>query len=295
MPFRVFRKLQPLQLAAVIFLTVSGGPYGLESLLDFAGRNAALLFLMITPLIWDIPAILTVFELNSMMPVTGGYYQWVKRALGLRWAFFEGWWSWLYTFADLAIYPVIFVQYASFFFPAIEPYRIPVCLAVIWLGAFLNILGIVPVGKTSQLLSVLVLFPFLLLFIVAFMHHSGPVVLPTLSMKGVGFSSAGMALYTIMWNFIGWDNSTTYAEEVSKPVRSYLISTVIAFSSVFVIYLMAIFTAQQSGINPGEFKEQGFPALGILTGGQWLGALLAAGGMASTVGIFSAVLLSVSR
>ena len=35
--------------------------------------------------------------------------------------------------------------------------------------------------------------------------------------------------------------------------------------------------------------------LGVLAGGRWLGILLAAGGMASTMGIYSAVLLSVSR
>src|SRR6476620_10123579 len=132
------KKLRPLQLAAVIFLTVSGGPYGLEPLLNDAGANAALLLLIITPILWDIPTIFTVLELNSMMPVTGGYYQWVKHALGLRFAFYEGWWTWLYTFADLAIYPVLFVQYLSFFFPQLETYRIPFCLAVIWASAGVN-------------------------------------------------------------------------------------------------------------------------------------------------------------
>src|SRR5689334_9702525 len=158
------RKLHPLQLAAVIFLTVSGGPYGLEPLLDYAGSHGALLLLIITPILWDIPAIFMVLELNSMMPVTGGYYQWVKRALGLRWAFFEGWWTWLYTFADLAIYPVLFVGYAAFFFPVIATYKILICLVIIWSSAVLNILGIVPVGKTSIFLGVVVLVPFLVLF-----------------------------------------------------------------------------------------------------------------------------------
>src|SRR6478752_7428824 len=141
------KKLRILPLAAVIFFTVSGGPYGLEPLLGYAGRNGALLLLLITPLLWDVPAILTVLELNSMMPVTGGYYQWVKKTLGLRFGFYEGWWTWLYTFVDLAIYPVLFVGYASFFFPGIEAYKIPLCLAMIWISAGLNILGIVPVGK----------------------------------------------------------------------------------------------------------------------------------------------------
>jgi amino acid transporter len=67
-----------------------------------------------------------VLELNSMMPVTGGYYQWVKHALGQRWGFYEGWWTWLYTFADLAIYPVLFIEYAGFFFPGIAAHKIEI-------------------------------------------------------------------------------------------------------------------------------------------------------------------------
>src|SRR6476469_10569997 len=156
-PPPVKKRLRIFQLAAVIFLTVSGGPYGLEPLLTYAGNDGALLLLLITPVLWDIPGILTVLELNSMMPVEGGYYQWVKRALGLRFAFYEGWWTWLYTFVDLAIYPVLFIEYLSFFFPGIEAYKIPLCLAMIWISAGLNILGIVPVGKSSLFLSVIVL------------------------------------------------------------------------------------------------------------------------------------------
>ena len=84
-------KLKLLPLAAVLFLTVSGGPYGLEPLLVYAGQNGALVLLLLTPLFWDIPAIFTVLELNSMMPISGGYYQWVKHALGMRFAMYEGW------------------------------------------------------------------------------------------------------------------------------------------------------------------------------------------------------------
>src|ERR1700742_3196877 len=162
------KKIRPVQLIALIFFTVSGGPYGLEPLLTYAGQHGALLLLLITPMLWDIPAIFTVLELNSMMPVTGGYYKWVKHALGMRWGFYEGWWTWLYTFVDLAIYPVLFVQYASFFFPELAVYKIPVCLLIIWGSAGLNILGIVPVGRVSLLLSVAVLTPFLVLILAFF-------------------------------------------------------------------------------------------------------------------------------
>jgi len=291
----VKRKLKPIQLVAVIFLTVSGGPYGLEPLLQQTGANAALLLLLVTPLLWDIPTIFTILELNSLMPVTGGYYQWVKRALGLRWAFYEGWWTWLYTFADLAIYPVLFVQYLSFFFPQAEAYKIPVCLFIISISAGINVLGIVPVGKVSLVLSALVLIPFLLLFGWSLVQHNGQLVVPTPSFKNTSFSNVGLGLYTVMWNFIGWDNVTTYAEEVDKPVRSYLVSVFIAFVAVLSIYLIATFISVNANMNPTILSEQGFPALGWLVGGDVLGGIIAMGGMASALGLYSAVLLSVSR
>ncbi len=288
------KKIRPVQLVAVIFFTVSGGPYGLEPLIAYAGQHAALLILLITPLLWDVPAIFTVLELNSMMPVTGGYYKWVKNTLGNRWGFYEGWWTWLYTFIDLAIYPALFVIYASFFFPWLADYRFELSLVFIWISALLNILGIVPVGRTALFLGAVVFIPFIILFSLAFYHHTVTTI-PSQSLHHVPFWSIGMALYTVMWNCLGWDNVTTYAEEVEKPVKSYLYGTFIAFALVIILYFLIILVSQQSGIDPKALKEHFFPAVGVAIGGHWLGALIAIAGMASSFGIYAAVLLSVSR
>ena len=98
-----------------------------------------------------------------------------------------------------------------------------------------------------------------------------------------------------MWNFIGWDNVTTYAEEVNKPVKSYLVSILLAFVAVFGIYFIAILIAINSGIAPAILTEEGFPSAALLVGGHVLGIIVALGGMASALGLFSAVLLAVSR
>jgi amino acid transporter len=285
----IIRKISVLPLAAVIFFTVSGGPYGIEPLLGYAGSYAIPL-LMITPLLWDIPIILVVLELNSMMPVEGGYYEWVKRGLGIKWAFFEGWWTWLYTFVDLAIYPVFFIEYAGFFFPQIEAYKIPVALAIIWLNAALNIRGIVSVGRTAMFLTGAVMICFVILFVTGFLHP--PIAVPH---PHHGISSLGLALFTIMWNFIGWDNVTTYADEVQRPVRTYLKAILLAFAGIYLFYLTLTGFAIRSGIPAADLADKGIPYLAALIGGHWLGVLLAVGGMASMLGIFCAVLLSVSR
>jgi amino acid transporter len=187
------------------------------------------------------------------------------------------------------------MMYLQYFFPGAETFKVPICLGLIWISAGLNIRGIVPVGKTSIVLAVIVLIPFIILFGWSFINHHGQLSLPQLSFTQKPFSAIGIGLYTVMWNFIGWDNVTTYAEEVSKPVRSYLKSIFTAFFIVFAIYFIATIVALNESIDGATLMNEGFPVLGKLIGGYGLGAIIAIGGMASALGLFSAVLLSVSR
>ena len=64
------RYLRPAALTAVIFFSVSGGPYGLEPVISLVGGPNALLLVLVTPVLWAVPVILMVLELNGMMPRT---------------------------------------------------------------------------------------------------------------------------------------------------------------------------------------------------------------------------------
>lgn len=258
------------------------------------GRNALLLVLF-APVLWAVPVILMVLELNSMMPRNGGYYQWVKTGLGPMWGFFEGWWTWLYMFVDLAIYPVLFVEYTSYFFPAVAGLRYPLCLVIIWSCAGLNLLGILPVGRSSVAFGSAVMVPFIILFAAAF--RNGISLLPSATAAGSPATpaAAGLGLFTVMWNYLGWDNASTFAEEVDRPVRSYLVSIACAFALILVTYTLSILAAMQTDLDPATLERDGFPSLGFQVGGRGLAGLLAAGGMASALGLFVSNLLSVSR
>ena len=61
------------------------GPYGLEELVGKAGYRRTFLILLLTPLLWSIPTTLMEAELSSSLPEEGGYYVWVRRALGPFW------------------------------------------------------------------------------------------------------------------------------------------------------------------------------------------------------------------
>src|ERR1051326_4052597 len=106
---RFRRSLGLLPLIATTFFMVSGGPYGLEELVQKAGYTRALVVLALLPFLWSLPTAFMVGELSGAIPEEGGYYVWVRRALGPFWGFQEAWLSLLASVFDMAIYPTLFV------------------------------------------------------------------------------------------------------------------------------------------------------------------------------------------
>src|ERR1700731_4454324 len=103
--------MRMLPLAAATYFMVSGGPYAIEDILGGAGYLKALILLVILPLVWCLPTTLMIGELASSIPAEGGFYIWVRRALGPFWGYQEGWLSLAASVFDMAIYPTIFVDY----------------------------------------------------------------------------------------------------------------------------------------------------------------------------------------
>ena len=96
-----------------MFFTVSGGAYGLEDMISSVRARHGDPAVVVTPIIWSVPAALMVAELGTAMPIEGGFYQWVKAGLGQFWGYQDGFWSWTATWVDMAIYPVLFADYLS--------------------------------------------------------------------------------------------------------------------------------------------------------------------------------------
>ena len=91
-----------------MYLIVSGGAYGLEDAVQLAGPRLTLLLCLLVPLTLSLPTALMAAELTALMPVEGGFYFWVREALGPFAGFVEAYLTLLYTAVDMAIYPVLF-------------------------------------------------------------------------------------------------------------------------------------------------------------------------------------------
>ena len=148
---------------------VSGGTYGTEDIVHGAGYGKAILILLLTPLLWSLPTAFMIGELSSALPFEGGYYAWVRRAMGNFWGFQEAWLSLVASIFDMAIYPTLFVAYLTRMFPWFqENHRgVAVALGVVIVCAILNIMGVKVVSTTSLWLFFALSAPFAAIFVLA--------------------------------------------------------------------------------------------------------------------------------
>lgn len=307
------RRLNFVALVGVIFFTVCGGAFGIEPLFGKLGAGWAIVLIVVTPLFWSVPISLMVSELAAMMPVEGGYYVWVKRALGDFWGFQEGWWTCLYSAVDIAIYPVLFVNYLAFFLPMLQPdadgnltwnqflIRWAIAAAMIFLAMFLNWRGAKAVGYNSVVFLLVIIVPFVLLTVFGFTSESGGFAKSveavrdgfSIEMTG-GLFAAGLA--TVMWNYSGWDNVSTYAGEVNKASRNYPRALFATMGLAILVYLIPTFALVGTTTDSGVWNESaGFPALGELVGGPVLGTIIGVAALVSAWSLFNSQILYASR
>ncbi len=292
-----------LPLVAATYFMVSGGPYGIEDILGGAGYRGALLILLLLPLVWTLPTALMIGELASALPEEGGFYVWVRRALGPFWGYQEAWLSLTASVFDMAIYPTLFTLYLGRLAPGLVSghYGLAWELALITGCCGWNLLGAPSVGRGSLWLFLLLLAPFAVLcgFAVAQgMHHPAPAGLWTA--KPVGGAGFGVAVLVAMWNYMGWDNASTFAQEVENPPRTYPKAMLLSGLLVTLTYVLPLAAIAFAGIPLQQFTTGAWAdAARRLAGGGWAGPALAgaivAGGMLSATGMFNALTLSYTR
>lgn len=285
------RTLGFTNLVALTFFCVAGGAYGFEDAVGAAGPMVALLALMVLPWLWSFPTALMTAELSTAMPEDGGYVIWVERAFGRFWGFQEGWWSWLCSFADNALYPVMFVDYLSYLrgdMPPLE--RLVIGVVLIAAISWLNIRGTRLVGISSVIFAALVLAPFAVMVVLG-----APQMQAASWLARGGKGNWALLLSIVLWNTSGWDNAGTCAGEVEKPSKTYPAAMAAAVVLVTVAYLLPVVVGVGVDQHWEQWEEGYFPKVAAAIGGDWLGTWLMVGGLISAVGLLSALLLTSSR
>jgi amino acid transporter len=273
---------------------VSGGTYGTEDTVH-SGYAIGILILMVTPVIWSLPTAFMIGELSSTIPAEGGFYAWVRRAMGNFWGFQEAWLSLVASIFDMAIYPTLFVVYLTRVFPWFDAGHRGgmVGLGVVLVCTILNIAGIQVVGTTSLWLFFLLSAPFAILVLLAPLKIGALAAAVTTPTKSNVDLIGG--LLVAMWNYMGWDNASTIAAEVERPHRTYPRAMMLAVGVVSLSYILPVAAAWMTGLKASAFETGSWANLAGMLGGPVLRMALVVGGMMSAFGMFNALVMSYSR
>jgi amino acid transporter len=290
------RKMRLLPLIAATFFMVSGGPYAIEDIMGGAGFGWAILILLLLPFLWSLPTALMIGELASAIPAEGGFYVWVRRALGPFWGYQEGWLSLSASIFDMAIYPAFFVSYLGKFNPVLTDgwHGYALKLAVVVACCAWNLRGAPAIGNDSVWLSALLLSPFAVFVGIGVWH--GITHHATVQWSGPGSESAlSTAILVAMWNYMGWDNASTIAQEVENPQRTYPRAMIASTIVVAVSYILPLAAMAFSGLTIESFSTGDWIGAARSLGGPLLGTAVAVGGMITGVGMFNALVMSYTR
>jgi amino acid transporter len=273
------RELTLLPLFGLIYFTVCGGSFGAEPMVGWSGPGLAILLFFVTPILFSIPNMLMVREMQSMMPVEGGYYHWLKQAFGPFTGFMGGWMNWVVSWVDVSIYPVLAAYYLGYFIPALREgatiggifvsstvLSFLVAVVLIWAISYLNVRGARLAGLTTDWLGLVMMVPLILMSIMGiivwikggttihlpFLPGGEPVSMETL------IPALSTGLYVAMWNFMGWELPTAAGDEIVNPKRTYPIAMVLVLVAAIATYSIPTITGLYGGAGEdGKYQLWG--------------------------------------
>ncbi|MGA9772603.1 MAG: APC family permease [Blastocatellia bacterium] len=188
--------------------------------------------------IYALLGVVSIAELGTMLPRSGGQYIFARHSFGDYAGFIVGWNDWISTCAASAFISLVAAQYTAVLFPTLERKTVSIALAIVIAFALLQWRGI-RWGSTAQNISSLLKTLSFLVLIVACFAIGG---------KGAGeqspaasaplFVSIILALQAVIYTYDGWTGVIYFSEEVRDPARNIPRSMFGGVLAVIAIYLL---------------------------------------------------------
>ena len=298
-------KVKPVSfwgLVALIFFSVSGGPFGAEPAVATGGPFWALFAFFVFPIVWCIPEALMTSELSSLFPGNSGFTSWITASFNSPFlGYIEGFCSFVSCATNSSVYPHLFQSYLAVHFPILDgPVHGTITMVVFILAmAYINYRGLDIVSSLGLVLMVFIMTPFFLITILGaryvdpanwFVRMNSP---PSIGSEDL------LSLFNVLfWNLNNWDSISTIAGEVSnarKVIPKAMFTALLVITSAYV-FPLGIGTGLMGHIDdqtdfsiwqPGYFQE-----IAYQVGGTWLSVWILAAATVSVMGQFQALISS---
>jgi len=186
-------------------------------------------------------------ECAALIPRVGGSYAYAREAWGDFTGFLVGWALWLAEVAALALMPVAFVRYLTFFIPSltwIQGTVIKVLFIVVII--YVNIRGTKLAGRANDVLTIAKLTPllFLIIFGLAYLGiNPSQTYANLIPFAPLGFSNFTPVLLIAFWAYTGFELAVIPSNEIDDPTITIPKAMIIGMAISTFVYLLVNFVA----------------------------------------------------
>src|SRR5215204_5875888 len=183
-------------------------------------------------------------ELGTMLPRSGGQYVFSRYALGEYAGFIVGWSDWISSCGSTAAVSLLIGAFAGALFPPLSEHAKTVAAAVAVIFAFLQWRGIVWGSNIQNLTSLLKALAFLALIVAAFaLGGNGPLTITQSNSTPITLAAIVVSLQAVIYAYDGWSGVIYFSEEVKEPSRNIpraLFSGVLTITAIYLLVNLAL-------------------------------------------------------
>ena len=260
-----------------------------------AGTSSLALLSWVAGGIITLAAALSVAEIASNIPKSGGLYTYLEELYGEKWGFLLGWVQSVVSYpASVAAQAIAFSVYCAYFVPMSTWTQRLLAIGIMAFVLVLNILSTKYGGFIQVAATIGKLIPIVAIIGMGLAAESIPGAAGITG--GLIGGSAGAAILGTLWAYDGWIGVTNMAGEMKEPKKN--LPKVIAIGIIFVIIVYVLFNVVVFKTLPAKAlmaSETPGADTAVALFGAGGAAFLTAGIMVSVFGSLNGYLMTAAR
>lgn len=188
--------------------------------------------------IYALLGVVSVAELGTMLPRSGGQYIFARHAFGDYTGFIVGYTDWASTCGASAFIALVAAQYTTVLFPSLEGQDVKIALAIVIVFALLQWRGIRWGSAAQNISSLLKALAFIVLIVACFALGGKSTGVAAPASSAPLFGAIILALQAVIYTYDGWTGVIYFSEEVRDPGQDIPRSMFGGVLSVIAIYLL---------------------------------------------------------